>query len=115
MRSIGGGAGATSSVRDPDTLIRLATVGRTTAADTGADLANLALAISAAMVELYATVYDHGRTTARAHINDDIVVWVLESILTGRVVAFLNANQTTPGVACELVFLEPVAGSGTSS
>jgi uncharacterized protein YbcI len=102
-------------------------------------------AISAAMVELYAAFYDHDRTTATTYINDNIVVCVLENILTKdedvlvadgardevidgrvafqthtedeftaaierlthrRVVAFMSANQTTPGVACELFFLE---------
>ena len=107
-------------------------------------------AISEAMVELYAEFYDHPRTTATTYINDNIVVCVLENILSadeaerigdgnssdvidGRVAfqegaedeftavierlthrsvtAFLSANQTTPGVACELFFLEapPVA------
>jgi len=102
-------------------------------------------AISAAMVELYADFYDHERTTATTYINDNIVVCVLEDILsvaedaeidsgdsegvidrrvafqdgtedeftkaierlTNRpVTAFLSANQTVPGVACELFFLE---------
>jgi uncharacterized protein YbcI len=107
-------------------------------------------AISAALVELYAEFYDHDRTTATTYINDNVVVCVLEDILsagesrqiaagessnvidgriafqegaqdeftavierlTGRAVtAFLSANQTSPGVACELFFLEapPVA------
>ena len=104
----------------------------------------LAEAISAAMVELYAEFYDHDRTRATTYINDNTVVCVLENILTEgedaliakgargevidgrvafqtdtedeftaaierlthrRVVAFLSANQTTPGVACELFFL----------
>ena len=39
-------------------------------------------AISAAMVELYAAFYDHDRTTATTYINDNIVVCVLEDILT---------------------------------
>lgn len=102
-------------------------------------------AISAAMVDLYAEFYDHRRTTATTYINDNVVVCVLENILTvgesrrihaggsdavieGRVAfqagaedeftaaierlthrtvtAFLSANQTDPGVACELFFLE---------
>jgi uncharacterized protein YbcI len=108
-------------------------------------------AISAAMVELYSEFYGHRRTTATTYINDNIVVCVLESILSddeklqiadgassdvidGRVAfqtnaedeftaaieqltrrsvtAFLSANQTHPGVACELFFLEapPLAG-----
>jgi len=102
-------------------------------------------AISAAMVELYAEFYGPGRTTATTYINDNIVVCVLENILTERedilvatggrgevidgrvafqtdtedeftaaierlthrrVVAFMSANQTSPGVACELFFLD---------
>jgi uncharacterized protein YbcI len=97
------------------------------------------------MVELYAQVYDHDRTTATTYINDKIVVCVLENILTDsediliaqgapdevidgrvafqtntqdeftaaverlthrRVVAFLSANQTSPGVASELFLLD---------
>lgn len=106
--------------------------------------------ISAVMVDLYARHYGHERTTATTYINDNVVVCVLEDILSedearqiadgsanvvidGRVAfqeqsedeftaaierlthrsvtAFLSANQTTPGVACELFFLEapPVA------
>jgi len=106
---------------------------------------DLPAVISAAMVELYAAFYRHERTTARTFINDNVVVCVLENILTeaedllvaegergevidGRVafqagaedefsaaierltnrtvVAFLSANQTSPGVACELFFLD---------
>ena len=106
---------------------------------------SLTEAISAAMVELYAVFYEHDRTTATTYINDNIVVCVLENILTtgedtliangdggdvidGRVgfqtdtqdeftaaierlthrhvTAFLSANQTAPGVACELFFLD---------
>ena len=113
--------------------------------------------ISAAMVELYAAFYAHDRTTAVTYINDKIIVFVLENILTKsedvllaagargqvidgrvafqtetedeftaaieqlthrRVVAFLRANQTTPGVACELLFLDaapltPEIGNGS--
>lgn len=106
---------------------------------------SLTESISAAMVELYAEFYDHDRTTATTYINDNVVVCILEDILsvgestqiadgdssdvidgrvafqqgaedeftqaierlTGRTVtAFLSANQTSPGVACELFFLE---------
>lgn len=102
-------------------------------------------AISAALVALYADFYDHGRTTATTYINDNVVVCVLEDILSGsesrqvadgagkdvidgriafqegaqdeftnaierltgrEVTAFLSANQTNPGIACELFFLE---------
>ena len=105
--------------------------------------------ISAALVELYAEYYDHDRTTATTYINDNVVVCILEDILsegeskqiadgqsgdvidgrmafqvgaedeftaaiedlTGRTVtAFLSANQTDPGVASELFFLEAPQG-----
>ncbi len=97
------------------------------------------------MVELYTAFSGHDRTTATTYINDNIVVCILEDILSidessriadggagdvidGRVAfqngteteftaaverltrrsvtAFLSANQTTPGVACELFFLD---------
>lgn len=116
---------------------------------TGADTAHelsLTEAISAAMVELYGRVYGHDRTIATTYLNDDVVVCILERILTTdemrliaegaasevidgrvafqtesqdeftaaierltqrRVVAFMSANQTSPGVASELFFLEP--------
>jgi uncharacterized protein YbcI len=103
--------------------------------------------ISAAMVELYVDVYGHERTRATTYINDDVVVCILEDILSGseqdlvaaggaseviegriafqadhedvfsaaverltrrRVVAFLSGNQASPGIACELFFLQPV-------
>lgn len=109
-------------------------------------------AISAAMVDLYADFYNHDRTTATTYVNQNVVVCVLEDILstgevdqislgersavidgrvafqkgaedefteaierlTGRrVTAFLSANQTAPGVACELFFLEPPAAETT--
>jgi uncharacterized protein YbcI len=108
----------------------------------------LTSAISAAIVELYREFYGHNRATATTYINDNIVVCVLEDILTTgesalvsqgarrevidarvafqegaedeftaaierltrrRVVAFLSANQTHPGIASELFFLEPPA------
>ena len=94
---------------------------------------------------LYARVYGHDRTTATTYINDNVVLCVLEDILTEhetvlidagsggevidgrvafqtdtedeftaaierlthrRVVAFMSANQTLPGVAAELFFLD---------
>ena len=109
---------------------------------TGSDLTE---AISASMMALYARFYGHDRTTATTYINDNVVVCILENILTRdetqliaddsapsvidgrvafqtrtedeftaaverltqrRVVAFLSANQTSPGVASELFFLE---------
>lgn len=110
-----------------------------------AEASELTAAISAALVELYAALYEHDRTTASTYINDNIVFWVLENGLTERedvlvvhgargavidgrvafqtetedeftaaierlthrrVVAFMSANQTTPGVAGELFFLD---------
>jgi uncharacterized protein YbcI len=113
----------------------------------------LTRSISDAIVALYAAFYGHDRATATTYINDNVVVCVLESILTTdedakiangrrgeviegrvafqtdtedeftaaierlthrRVTAFLSANQTTPGVACELFFLDahPLGAAG---
>lgn len=110
----------------------------------------LTAAISAAIVKLYGDFYGHDRATATTYLNDNVVVCVLEGILTTselalvsdggrrevidgrvafqegkedefsaaierltgrRVVAFLSANQTNPGIASELFFLEPRAGA----
>ena len=46
------------------------------------DGARLTEAISAAMIGLYAEFYGHARTTASTYINDNIVVCVLENILS---------------------------------
>lgn len=106
---------------------------------------DLKQAISSAIAGLYGRFYGHDRTTATTYINDNVVVCVLESILSEeehsqvangqraevidgrvafqsdtedeftaaverltnrRVVAFLSGNQTDPGVACELFFLD---------
>lgn len=114
----------------------------------------LTSAISASMVRLYARHYGHDRTTATTYINDNVVVCVLENILTSeessliaggsssevidgrvafqegmqdeftteierltarRVTAFLSANQTAPGVACELFFLEAPPSSDSEA
>jgi uncharacterized protein YbcI len=116
--------------------------------DRALDGSALTLAISEAIAALYAEFYDHVRATATTYINDNIVVCVLENILTAdedaliargdqgividgrvafqtetedeftavverlthrRVVAFLSSNQTSPGVACELFFLDAPA------
>jgi uncharacterized protein YbcI len=118
-------------------------------------LSTLTEGISAAIVDLYSRSYGHDRTTATTYINDNVVVCILEDILTvgedaqiaagesgevidgrvafqtdsedeftaaierlthRRVVAFLSANQTAPGVACELFFLEapPAAAVGNA-
>ena len=115
--------------------------------------AQLTRSISDAILALYAAFYGHDRAIATTYINDNVVVCVLESILTAdedakiangergevldgrvafqtdtedeftaaierlthrRVTAFLSANQTTPGVACELFFLDagPLVAAG---
>ena len=110
---------------------------------------DLTRAISASMVDLYARHYGHDRTTGTTYVNDNVVVCILEDILSDhettliadgasrevidarvafqegmqdeftaeierlterRVTAFLSANQTAPGVACELFFLEAAGG-----
>jgi uncharacterized protein YbcI len=110
--------------------------------------------ISAAMITLYSEVYGHHRTTASTYINGDVVVCILENILSSseqelvaaggagevlegrvafqtdrqdefsaaverltrrRVVAFLSGNQVSPGIACELFFLEPVEAAVSPS
>jgi uncharacterized protein YbcI len=113
----------------------------------------MADSISRAIAELYGRFYDHDRTTATTYINDNVVVCVLQDILStaesgqiadgdhGRVIdgrvafqvgaedeftaavemltgcvvtAFLSANQTHPGIASELFFLDgpPVVVEG---
>ena len=110
-------------------------------------------AISAEIVVLYSSFYGHARTSAKTYVNDDVVVCILENVLsasedalvargaadrvidgrvafqtdteddftevverlTGRVVVgFLSANQTSPGIASELFFLEPHATSAAA-
>ena len=118
------------------------------------DARGLTEAISAAIVGLYARYYGHNRTRATTYINDNVVVCILEDILTERedalialgasgevidgrvafqtdaedefsaaverltdrrVVAFMSANQTTPGVACELFFLDQAPATTTTA
>ena len=45
---------------------------------------DLTEAISAEMVDLYTRFYGHDRTSARTFINEDVVVCVLEDILSVR-------------------------------
>lgn len=46
------------------------------------DGCELTEAISAEMVELYGRFYEHDRTTATTYINDNVVVCILEDILS---------------------------------
>ena len=60
----------------------------------------LTRAISAAMVKLYGEVYGRGRTTASTYINDNVVVCILEDILTSseqELVADGNASEVIEG------------------
>ena len=52
--------------------------------DSGTPLegSSLTEAISAAMVALYGKVYGHDRTRATSYVNDDVVVCILEDILS---------------------------------
>ncbi|MDP2710590.1 MAG: Na-translocating system protein MpsC family protein [Solirubrobacteraceae bacterium] len=122
--------------------------------DRGRQTTALTQAISSEIVALYATVYGHHRTTATTYINDNVVLCVLENILTEhetaliasgascevidgrvafqtdtedeftvaverltrrRVVAFMSANQTLPGVAAELFILDTAPLAATAS
>lgn len=50
-------------------------------------------AISASMVELYARHYDHDRTTATTCINDNVVLCLLEDILSTAETALIAAGD----------------------
>ena len=61
---------------------------------------DLTRAISAAIVRLYAEVYGHGRTTASTYINDNVVVCILEDVLTAperELVAAGNSSEVIDG------------------
>lgn len=51
-----------------------------------------------------------GRVTFQADTEDQFTA-VIEKHTGRKVVAFLSANQTTPGCACELFFLAPDTGA----
>jgi uncharacterized protein YbcI len=53
----------------------------------------LTRAISAAMVGLYGEVYGHDRTTAITYINDNVVVCILEDILTSSEQRLVDAGD----------------------
>jgi uncharacterized protein YbcI len=60
----------------------------------------LTRAISSAIVTLYAEVYRHNRTTASTYINDNIVVCILEDILSSseqKLVAAGSASKVIDG------------------
>jgi uncharacterized protein YbcI len=61
------------------------------------------------------TVID-GRVAFQTETQDEFT-GAVEQLTHRRVTAFLSANQTTPGVACELFFLDasPLEDSGEAS
>ncbi len=48
-----------------------------------------------------------GRVAFQADREDDFSAAV-ERLTLRRVVAFMSANQTAPGIACEMFFLDPI-------
>ncbi len=60
--------------------------------------ASLTEAISEAIVELYGRVYGHDRTIANTYINGDVVVCVLERILTTE-----EARLVADGAAAKVI------------
>ena len=62
--------------------------------------------ISASMVALYAEVYGHGRTTARTFISGDVVVCVLEDILTPRELRLVEDGGRREVLDARLTFQE---------
>jgi uncharacterized protein YbcI len=56
-----------------------------------------------------ATEVIEGRVAFQAAREDEFSAAV-ERLTRRRVVAFMSANQTLPGIACEMFFLEPVEG-----
>lgn len=72
-------------------------------------------AISAAMVELYAEHYDHARTKATTYINDNIVVCVLENILSFDETALIQDGGSSDVLDGRVAFQEGVADEFTAS
>lgn len=64
----------------------------------------LTLAISAAMVMLYAEVYGHDRTTAKTYINDNVVVCILEDILTSSEQQLVAAGGASEVIDSRMAF-----------
>lgn len=55
-----------------------------------------------------------GRVAFQTDTEDEFTA-TIQRLTLRRVVAFLSANQTTPGVACELFFLDAAPLSASSS
>ena len=56
----------------------------------------------------------HGRVAFQTATEDEFTA-AIERLTDRRVVAFLSANQTIPGVACELFFLDATPLVSTNS
>jgi uncharacterized protein YbcI len=61
-------------------------------------------AISAEIMALYATVYGHDRTTATTHINDNVVLCVLENILTEHEDTLIDAGSSGAVIDARVAF-----------
>jgi uncharacterized protein YbcI len=61
-------------------------------------------AISAAMVELYAAVDAHDRTTATTYINDNVVLCVLEDILAQSEHALIRQDASDEVIDARVAF-----------
>lgn len=55
-----------------------------------------------------------GRVAFQTNSEDEFTA-AIEGLTHRKVVAFLSANQTTPGVACELFFLDAAPLAATSN
>jgi uncharacterized protein YbcI len=64
----------------------------------------LTRAISAEMVVLYAEVYGHDRTTARTYINDNVVVCILENILSSSEQELVAAGESSEVIDGRVAF-----------
>ena len=64
----------------------------------------LTRAISAEMVVLYAAVYGHDRTTARTYINDNVVVCILENILSSSEQELVAAGESSEVIDGRVAF-----------
>jgi len=68
------------------------------------DETGLTEAISASMVDPYGCFYGHDRTTATTYINDNVVVCVLEDILTTDEDARVAAGAATDVIDDRVAF-----------
>ena len=72
----------------------------------GLERGALTEAISASIVEMYARHYGHDRTTAKTYINENVVLCVLEDILTRQESALVAAGHRDEVVDARATFQE---------